>query len=171
MEMKMKITWKNPIKNYSAIAIFVVLASCSKNSMNEKTAQAYFNKMASSDFMETEEYLSSSFVYEDVIFKQEYEDKTAFIQSLVPDPQIKYQCEKNLSIDNISAANDSMVYVQGIYCAYTYKDKEIDPMRFVSILYFNKDGKIQRQEDWKDHSLEGIISMYQFRASTLQYAE
>ncbi len=144
---------------------FIVLISCGKKELNVSTTREYFKAIAAGDFMKADEYLSANFMYEDVIFKQEYPIKEDYVKSIAPDPELKYHCDHILKLQNVSAINDSMVWVQGEYCSYTYKNKEIAPMRFTSTLYFNSNGKINRQEDWKDHSLEGILSMYQFRQS------
>ncbi len=167
----MRTFWNVALSKFSVVFFLFLALACTQEDMNESAAQKYFQLQASGDYMETDSYLAKNFVYEDVIFKQEYTNKQEFVKSLAINPDIKYNCETILSIENTSVANDSMVYVKGQYCGYSYNNREIKPMRFLSVLYFDKKGKIKRQEDWKDHSLEGILSMYQFRASTIQQAE
>ncbi len=147
------------------VLAFILLGSCSKEKLNEETASKYYDKIATGDNVGAEDYLSANFQYEDVIFKQEYSSRTDYIKTLALDTAKHYRCDKILELENISAINDSTVFVKGEYCGYNYKGKEVNPNRFVSLLYFNKQGTIHRQEDWIDHSLEGILNMYQFRSS------
>lgn len=149
--------------------LLIVLSCTGKKSFNEKSAKEYYAQLSEiqPNYETLENFLTKDFIYEDVIFKQEYASKEDFIKSLdKTDTAYHFSSKKLLKLDIITAINDSMVWVKGIHLPYRYGQNPVDSMKFISVLYFNKDGKIKRQEDWIDHSYEGILSMYQFRNSS-----
>lgn len=60
-------------------------------------------------------------------------------------------------------SNDSIVAVSGQYNPYYYKDKLIHSMKFTSWFYFDKEGKIKKQIEWMQYTMNDLKDIINFK--------
>ncbi|MDR2121679.1 MAG: hypothetical protein LBP34_01005 [Flavobacteriaceae bacterium] len=60
-------------------------------------------------------------------------------------------------------ANDSVVAVSGKYNPYYYNGNLINEMKFTAWLYFDKEGKIKKQIEWMQYSIDDLQYIINFK--------
>ncbi|CVK16819.1 MAG: hypothetical protein J6581_02550 [Apibacter sp.] len=60
-------------------------------------------------------------------------------------------------------SNDSIVAVSGQYNPYYYNDKLVPEMKFTSWLYFDRDGKIKKQIEWMQYTMNDLKDIINFK--------
>lgn len=151
----------------SILTLFFLIISCEslKHKKNLKTAEDFYQTYADrKDLNKLMGFYSESTTYIDAVPQINIEGKEN-IQNQYnwtdPSYKIHPQFPKTVKINQM-ISNDSIVIVSGIYNPYYYNGKLINKMQFNSWLYFNKDGKIEKQVEWVQYPmdiLEEIINI------------
>ncbi|MCT6869763.1 hypothetical protein [Apibacter sp.] len=75
----------------------------------------------------------------------------------------KHQDYPESIIINEIVSNDSIVAVSGRYNPYYYNEKLIPEMNFTSWIYFDKEGKIKKQIEWMQYTLNDLKDIINFK--------
>lgn len=134
--------------------LFVI--SCDRqNEVTYQLADDYIQRYQErSDFKSFMDLYSEKVLFEDIILGYQSHNKrelAEFFNWEDPAFQKEHQATFEVSTLNIDA---NKIMIQGHFNSFKWKDKSYGPMKFVTLLELDKNGKIERHTDWINYPFD-----------------